>query len=81
MMIHALFSRYTGIDNIPQSDNGSKLLGTYSTPEPNANMMFPPRNQGDWTECSNHIEQQVKTIYENLKQELTHRECLRDKDE
>jgi hypothetical protein len=69
-------SRYTSTNNIQLSNSDSKLPGT---PEPNANVMFPPQNQGYWTECSNRIEQQVKTIYGNLKQGPTHGEWLSDK--
>jgi hypothetical protein len=50
-----------------------------SSPEPNANVMFPPRNQGYWTGLSNHSVQQVKAIYENLKQGLSRQEQLSGK--
>jgi hypothetical protein len=76
MFASRTLSRYTRINSIQLSKGDSKLHGTYSTPEPNANVMFPPQNQGYWTECPNRIEQQVKTIYGNLKQEPTHREGL-----
>jgi hypothetical protein len=50
-----------------------------SSPEPNANVMLPPWNQGYWTGLSTHSVQQVKDIYENLKQGLSRQEQLSGK--